>query len=175
MVKIVGEQKKILNYKFCTGNGEIECPVLCWYDGFLWAYALFAVYIWHLPPIQKLSCMVFLGLVTANWKASANFQQVFLHLREHSLLRGKGNIWTDLCWLQCQSQLQGLYAEGIKGCCSEFASYGLLYIVFQHGNSRDLLSAMARYGELLSYYKVYCSVFMWMCMDTHEMVRCLWP
>jgi hypothetical protein len=55
---------------------------------------------------------------------------------------------------QCQSQLQGLYAEGIKGCCSEFASYGLLYIVFQHGNSRDLLSAMARYGELLSYYKV---------------------
>jgi hypothetical protein len=45
---------------------------------------------------------------------------------------------------QCQSQLQGLYAEGIKGCCSEFASYGLLYIVFQHGNSRDLLSAMAR-------------------------------
>lgn len=151
----------------------MSCTLLIWWVPvsictFCSIYLAFATH-------SKVELHGFLGLVTANWKASANFQQVFLHLRECTLLRGKGNIWTDLCWLQCQSQLQGLYAEGIKGCCSEFASYGLLYIVFQHGNSRDLLSAMARYGELLSYYKVYCSVFMWMCMDTHEMVRCLWP
>lgn len=46
--------------------------------------------------------------------------------------------------LQCQTQLKGLYAEGINGCRNEFAAYSLLYIVFQRGNSRDLLSAMAR-------------------------------
>ncbi|BFI21799.1 SAC3 family protein LENG8/THP3 [Marchantia polymorpha subsp. ruderalis] len=45
---------------------------------------------------------------------------------------------------QCQTQLKGLYAEGIKGCINEFAAYSLLYIIFNHGNSRDLLSSMAR-------------------------------
>ncbi|KAI5066212.1 hypothetical protein GOP47_0018836 [Adiantum capillus-veneris] len=45
---------------------------------------------------------------------------------------------------QCQSQLKGLYAEGIRGCNKEFAAYSLLYIIVHHGNSRDLISSMAR-------------------------------
>eukprot|EP00250_Pteridium_aquilinum_P020939 c24992_g1_i2 orf=676-3387(-) len=45
---------------------------------------------------------------------------------------------------QCQSQLKGLYAEGIRGCNKEFAAYSLLYIIVHHGNNRDLLSSMAR-------------------------------
>ena len=45
---------------------------------------------------------------------------------------------------QCQTQLKSLYGEGIKGCSNEFAAYSLLYILFNRGNSRDLLSAMAR-------------------------------
>lgn len=45
---------------------------------------------------------------------------------------------------QCQSQLKGLYAEGIRGCNKEFAAYSLLHIIVHHGNNRDLLSSMAR-------------------------------
>ncbi|XP_057837465.2 SAC3 family protein A isoform X2 [Cryptomeria japonica] len=45
---------------------------------------------------------------------------------------------------QCQSQLEGLYAEGIKGCHHEFAAYKLLYRCLNLGNTRDLLSSMAR-------------------------------
>jgi hypothetical protein len=45
---------------------------------------------------------------------------------------------------QCQTQLKALYGEGIEGCRNEFVAYSLLYILFNHGNSRDLLSAMAR-------------------------------
>ncbi|MCO5615030.1 hypothetical protein L7F22_069318 [Adiantum nelumboides] len=45
---------------------------------------------------------------------------------------------------QCQSQLKGLYAEGIRGCNKEFAAYSLLYIIVHHGNNRDLISSMAR-------------------------------
>ncbi|KAG0596800.1 hypothetical protein M758_UG285400 [Ceratodon purpureus] len=45
---------------------------------------------------------------------------------------------------QCQTQLKSLYGEGIKGCSNEFAAYSLLYSLFNRGNSRDLLSAMAR-------------------------------
>ncbi|KAH7428382.1 hypothetical protein KP509_10G090000 [Ceratopteris richardii] len=45
---------------------------------------------------------------------------------------------------QCQSQLKGLYAEGIRGCNREFVAYGLLYIILHHGNNRDLLFSMAR-------------------------------
>nr|XP_024395611.1 SAC3 family protein A-like isoform X1 [Physcomitrium patens] len=45
---------------------------------------------------------------------------------------------------QCQTQLKFLYGEGIKGCSNEFAAYSLLYILFNRGNSRDLLSAMAK-------------------------------
>ncbi|KAL3699330.1 hypothetical protein R1sor_017352 [Riccia sorocarpa] len=48
---------------------------------------------------------------------------------------------------QCQTQLKGLYGEGIKGCSNEFAAYSLLYIIFNHGNSRDLLSSMARLSK----------------------------
>ncbi|KAL2609397.1 hypothetical protein R1flu_027970 [Riccia fluitans] len=48
---------------------------------------------------------------------------------------------------QCQTQLKGLYAEGIKGCSNEFAAYSLLYIIFNHGNSRELLSSMARLSK----------------------------
>eukprot|EP00850_Spirogloea_muscicola_P015466 SM000118S25609 [mRNA] locus=s118:311517:317761:+ [translate_table: standard] len=45
---------------------------------------------------------------------------------------------------QCQAQLKGLYNEGISGCKCEFAAYGLLYTVFQHGSSsNDLLASMA--------------------------------
>lgn len=45
---------------------------------------------------------------------------------------------------QCQTQLKTLYGEGIKGCSNEFAAYSLLYGLFNRGNSRDLLSTMAR-------------------------------
>ncbi|KAG0574322.1 hypothetical protein KC19_VG254300 [Ceratodon purpureus] len=45
---------------------------------------------------------------------------------------------------QCQTQLKSLYGEGIKGCSNEFAAYSFLYILFNCGNSRDLLSAMSR-------------------------------
>ncbi|CAM6085017.1 unnamed protein product [Calypogeia fissa] len=48
---------------------------------------------------------------------------------------------------QCQTQLKGLYAEGIKGCSNEFTGYSLLFIIFNHGNSRDLLSTMARLSK----------------------------
>lgn len=45
---------------------------------------------------------------------------------------------------QCQTQLKALYGEGIGGCSNEFAAYSLLYILFNRGNSRDLISAMSR-------------------------------
>ncbi|KAL3838110.1 hypothetical protein ACJIZ3_022701 [Penstemon smallii] len=45
---------------------------------------------------------------------------------------------------QCQSQLQTLYAEGIKGCHMEFAAYNLLCVILHSNNHRDLLSAMSR-------------------------------
>ncbi|KAG0573065.1 hypothetical protein KC19_VG145600 [Ceratodon purpureus] len=48
---------------------------------------------------------------------------------------------------QCQTQLKSLYGDGIKGCSNEFAAYSLLYILFNRGNCRDLLSAMARLNE----------------------------
>nr|PNR60376.1 hypothetical protein PHYPA_003169 [Physcomitrium patens] len=48
---------------------------------------------------------------------------------------------------QCQTQLKSLYGDGIKGCSNEFAAYSLLYILFNRGNSRDLLSAMAKLTE----------------------------
>lgn len=44
---------------------------------------------------------------------------------------------------QCQSQLEALYAEGIKGCHSEFAAYNLLCVILHSNNNRDLLSAMS--------------------------------
>ncbi|KAK4480466.1 hypothetical protein RD792_013539 [Penstemon davidsonii] len=46
--------------------------------------------------------------------------------------------------VQCQSQLQTLYAEGIKGCHMEFAAYNLLCVILHSNNHRDLLSAMSR-------------------------------
>ncbi|EFJ24017.1 hypothetical protein SELMODRAFT_415346 [Selaginella moellendorffii] len=45
---------------------------------------------------------------------------------------------------QCQTQLKTLYSEGISGCCNEFTAYSLLYIIFQNGSNRDLLSSIAR-------------------------------
>lgn len=48
---------------------------------------------------------------------------------------------------QCQTQLKSLYVEGIKGSSNEFAAYSLLYTLFNRGNSRDLLSAMARLAQ----------------------------
>eukprot|EP00252_Welwitschia_mirabilis_P019719 TRINITY_DN4645_c0_g1_i4.p1 TRINITY_DN4645_c0_g1~~TRINITY_DN4645_c0_g1_i4.p1 ORF type:complete len:920 (+),score=183.14 TRINITY_DN4645_c0_g1_i4:460-3219(+) len=48
---------------------------------------------------------------------------------------------------QCQSQLEGLYAEGIEGCNYEFLGYKLLYSCLNSGNSRDLLSSMARLSK----------------------------
>ncbi|XP_071712157.1 SAC3 family protein A isoform X2 [Rutidosis leptorrhynchoides] len=45
---------------------------------------------------------------------------------------------------QCQSQLQTLYAEGIKGCDREFSAYNLLCVILHSNNNRDLLSAMSR-------------------------------
>lgn len=48
---------------------------------------------------------------------------------------------------QCQTQLKALYGEGIRGCSAEFAAYGLLYILFNRGNSRDMVSAMGRLTE----------------------------
>lgn len=45
---------------------------------------------------------------------------------------------------QCQSQLQTLYAEGIKGCHMEFSAYNLLIVILHSNNNRDLLSAMSR-------------------------------
>ncbi|XP_062179848.1 SAC3 family protein A-like isoform X2 [Phragmites australis] len=44
---------------------------------------------------------------------------------------------------QCQSQLKRLYAEGIKGCYSEFSAYNLLCVMLHSNNKRDLLSSMA--------------------------------
>ncbi|CAI9264696.1 unnamed protein product [Lactuca saligna] len=45
---------------------------------------------------------------------------------------------------QCQSQLQTLYAEGIKGCHMEFSAYNLLCVILHSKNNRDHLSAMSR-------------------------------
>ncbi|KAL3521005.1 hypothetical protein ACH5RR_019154 [Cinchona calisaya] len=45
---------------------------------------------------------------------------------------------------QCQSQLKTLYAEGIRGCHLEFASYNLLCIILHSNKNRDLLCAMSR-------------------------------
>ncbi|KAI3748661.1 hypothetical protein L6452_11909 [Arctium lappa] len=45
---------------------------------------------------------------------------------------------------QCQSQLQTLYAEGIKGCHMEFSAYNLLCTILHSNNNRDLLSMMSR-------------------------------
>lgn len=47
--------------------------------------------------------------------------------------------------MQCQSQLQRLYAEGIQGCYMEFAAYNLLSIILHSNNKSDLLSSMTRY------------------------------
>ncbi|XP_042508047.1 SAC3 family protein A-like isoform X2 [Macadamia integrifolia] len=48
---------------------------------------------------------------------------------------------------QCQSQLQSLYAEGIKGCHMEFSAYNLLCAILHSNNNRDLLSSMARLSD----------------------------
>eukprot|EP01018_Ginkgo_biloba_P020215 Gb_20470 [translate_table: standard] len=48
---------------------------------------------------------------------------------------------------QCQSQLKGLYSEGIKGCHYEFAAYNLLCVIWNPNNNRDLLSSMARLSK----------------------------
>ncbi|KVI09767.1 SAC3/GANP/Nin1/mts3/eIF-3 p25 [Cynara cardunculus var. scolymus] len=45
---------------------------------------------------------------------------------------------------QCQSQLQTLYAEGIRGCHMEFSAYNLLCTILHSNNNRDLLSMMSR-------------------------------
>ncbi|KAJ9545533.1 hypothetical protein OSB04_025240 [Centaurea solstitialis] len=45
---------------------------------------------------------------------------------------------------QCQSQLQTLYGEGIKGCHMEFSAYNLLSVILHSNNNRDLLSVMSR-------------------------------
>ncbi|XP_047316215.1 SAC3 family protein A isoform X2 [Impatiens glandulifera] len=45
---------------------------------------------------------------------------------------------------QCQSQLQTLYAEGIKGCHMEFSAYNLLCVMLHSTSSRYLVSAMSR-------------------------------
>lgn len=37
-----------------------------------------------------------------------------------------------------------MYGEGIEGCSNEFVVYSLLYILFNCGNSRDLLLVMVR-------------------------------
>ncbi|KAJ4979768.1 hypothetical protein NE237_010548 [Protea cynaroides] len=48
---------------------------------------------------------------------------------------------------QCQSQLQSLYAEGIKGCHMEFSAYNLLCVILHSNNNRDLLASMARLSD----------------------------
>jgi hypothetical protein len=45
---------------------------------------------------------------------------------------------------QCQSQLNALYAEGIKGSYMEFTAYNLLCVIMHSNNYRELLSSMAR-------------------------------
>jgi len=45
---------------------------------------------------------------------------------------------------QCQSQLQGIYVEGIEGCHNEFAAYKLLYSCMNLGNNSHIFSSMAR-------------------------------
>ncbi|KAM0043773.1 putative proteasome component (PCI) domain-containing protein [Helianthus debilis subsp. tardiflorus] len=45
---------------------------------------------------------------------------------------------------QCQSQLQTLYGEGMKGCHMEFYAHNLLCVILHSNNNRDLLSAMSR-------------------------------
>ncbi|WJX15480.1 hypothetical protein P8452_05619 [Trifolium repens] len=45
---------------------------------------------------------------------------------------------------QCQSQLNTLYAEGIKGSYMEFTAYNLLCVIMHSNNYRELLSSMAR-------------------------------
>uniref|UniRef100_A0A7N0V577 PCI domain-containing protein n=1 Tax=Kalanchoe fedtschenkoi TaxID=63787 RepID=A0A7N0V577_KALFE len=45
---------------------------------------------------------------------------------------------------QCQSQLQALYADGIKGSYMEFSAYNLLCVMLHSKNTRDLVSAMSR-------------------------------
>ncbi|XP_075502698.1 SAC3 family protein A-like isoform X4 [Primulina tabacum] len=45
---------------------------------------------------------------------------------------------------QCQSQLKVLYAEGIRGCNMEFATYNLLCVILHSNNNREILSAMSR-------------------------------
>ncbi|KAI3965027.1 hypothetical protein MKX01_013958 [Papaver californicum] len=45
---------------------------------------------------------------------------------------------------QCQSQLQTLYSEGIKGCQMEFSAYSLLCVILHSNNNRDLVASMAR-------------------------------
>ncbi|XP_062113629.1 SAC3 family protein A-like [Humulus lupulus] len=46
--------------------------------------------------------------------------------------------------LECQSQLQSLYAKGIEGCHMEFAAYNLLCVILHYSNNRDLVSSMSR-------------------------------
>lgn len=48
---------------------------------------------------------------------------------------------------QCQSQIEGLYAEGIEGSRHEFAAYKLLYSCLNPGNTSHLLSSMARLSK----------------------------
>ncbi|XP_043701019.1 SAC3 family protein A-like isoform X7 [Telopea speciosissima] len=48
---------------------------------------------------------------------------------------------------QCQSQLQSLYAEGIKGCHMEFSAYNLLCVILHSNDNRYLLSSMARLSD----------------------------
>ncbi|CAN6455392.1 unnamed protein product [Victoria cruziana] len=45
---------------------------------------------------------------------------------------------------QCQSQLKGLYSEGIDGCHLEFSAYHLLCVILHSNNNRDLSSLMSR-------------------------------
>ncbi|XP_010534452.1 PREDICTED: SAC3 family protein A [Tarenaya hassleriana] len=48
---------------------------------------------------------------------------------------------------QCLAQLKILYAEGIEGCCLEFAAYDLLYITLHSKHNRELLSSMSRLSD----------------------------
>jgi hypothetical protein len=45
---------------------------------------------------------------------------------------------------QCQTQLNALYAEGLRGCRGEFTAYWLLYGTMhaQHGEAASLLAAL---------------------------------
>eukprot|EP00897_Mesotaenium_endlicherianum_P000311 jgi/Mesen1/10280/ME000789S09556 len=61
----------------------------------------------------------------------------------------------------CQAQLKGLYGEGLPGCTSEFAAYGLLYTALHGGGSaNEIRAAMAHavaLGNYCAFFRLYRS------------------